>query len=414
MKDWLIKHFYVVMILYVLAIINLIYGSFFIFGRIFLKLEGDTVPVVTELPVGYKEFEKPSVKCKYFGKNNNKRLKEIKSINTDKLGKQSIKYSCSFFTFKKNLKYDYLIVDDDVPNIALTGDSEIVLYINDTYEEQGATAVDNFDGDLTTRIVIDGTVDTSKEGEYEIRYIVEDSSKNTASISRRVKVVPRPVYSPKVSSTAGYLGCGTPGVIYLTFDDGPHGSYTPVILDVLKKYGVKATFFITASGPDNLVSREASEGHAVGIHSASHAYNKIYTSTTNFWSDFDIVEARIKNLTGKQPNLYRFPGGSSNTISKRFSVGIMSTLANEIHSRGYEYFDWNISSGDAGGTTNPNVEYSNVISSLSKSRGNVILMHDIKYHTSVAINDIVKFGLDNGYKFDVLTSDIICHQRINN
>ena len=82
--------------------------------------------------------------------------------------------------------------------------------------------------------------------------------------------------------------------------------------------------------------------------------------------------------------------------------------------KGYAYFDWNISSGDAGGTTDPNVEYQNVISGLSKKKGNVILMHDIKKHTSQAIEKIVKYGLDNGYTFKVLTPDVVCHQRINN
>jgi peptidoglycan/xylan/chitin deacetylase (PgdA/CDA1 family) len=92
----------------------------------------------------------------------------------------------------------------------------------------------------------------------------------------------------------------------------------------------------------------------------------------------------------------------------------MSQLAKEVEAKGYGYFDWNISSGDAGGTTDPNVEYKNVINSLSKSRGNVILMHDIKKHTSQAIGKIIKYGLDNGYKFKVLTKDVVCHQRINN
>ena len=110
----------------------------------------------------------------------------------------------------------------------------------------------------------------------------------------------------------------------------------------------------------------------------------------------------------------RFPGGGSNTVSRNYSVGIMGRLAQQIEERGYAYFDWNISSGDAGGTTDPNVEYRNVVNNLSKSRGNVILMHDIKYHTSQAIDSIVKYGIDNGYTFSVLTKDVVCHQHINN
>ena len=92
----------------------------------------------------------------------------------------------------------------------------------------------------------------------------------------------------------------------------------------------------------------------------------------------------------------------------------MSLLAKEVEDKGYTYFDWNISSGDAGGTTNPNVEYKNVVNALSKSRGNVILMHDIKRHTALAIGNIIKYGKDNGYQFKVLTPDVKCHQGINN
>ena len=92
----------------------------------------------------------------------------------------------------------------------------------------------------------------------------------------------------------------------------------------------------------------------------------------------------------------------------------MTKLAKEVEENGYAYFDWNISSGDAGETTDPEVEYKNVINYLSKTRGNVILMHDIKKHTSLAIENIVKYGINNGYTFDVLNSSIICHQRINN
>ena len=92
----------------------------------------------------------------------------------------------------------------------------------------------------------------------------------------------------------------------------------------------------------------------------------------------------------------------------------MTRLAREVIDRGYNYFDWNISSGDAGGTTDPKQEYRNVINSLSKSRGNVVLMHDIKTHTANAIEDIVKYGIKNGYKFDVLNMSINCKQGINN
>ena len=105
---------------------------------------------------------------------------------------------------------------------------------------------------------------------------------------------------------------------------------------------------------------------------------------------------------------------ASNTVSRKYSTGIMSTLAREVVEKGYNYFDWNLSSGDAGGVKNATEEYNNVVKSLSKSRGNVILMHDIKLTTRDAIESIVKYGLDNGYTFDVLNTSIQCKQATNN
>jgi peptidoglycan/xylan/chitin deacetylase (PgdA/CDA1 family) len=287
------------------------------------------------------------------------------------------------------------------------------LYVGDSYEDKGAIANDNVDGDITDKIVIDNKVDTSKEGTYEVIYTITDSSGLVTTTKRSIEVKKKPEPA-RTSTSSSSLGCGEAGVIYLTFDDGPNSTYTPVILDVLKKYNVKATFFVTSSGPDSLIKREYDEGHAVGLHSSSHAYEKIYVSSEAFWRDMNIVRDRVKNITGSQPTLLRFPGGVSNTVSKKYNKGIMGQLAKEVEQNGYSYFDWNISSGDAGGTTDPNVEYNNVISGLSKKRGNVILMHDIKKHTSIAIDKIVKYGLDNGYTFKVLDSSVVCHQRINN
>lgn len=413
MRCWFYNNFYIVRIAFVLLLFLLICGSFFLFGGIFLKLNSGFQPSVVELPVGYDGSYYPKVSCTYFNKNISKRIKLDKKLNLNKIGKQSLVYSCKFLNFKEKKIFNYNIVDVDTPEIILNGDKEMSLYVGDSYEEKGAVAKDNYDNDLTSSIVIDGTVDTSKEGVYEIKYSVSDSSSNTSVIVRKVTIIPKPVYYSGYKGGGSSLGCGSAGVIYLTFDDGP-GVYTASILDTLKKYGVKATFFVTSSGSDDLIRREINEGHAVGLHSASHAYNQIYVSTSAFWNDFRIVEARVKNISGTQPNLYRFPGGSSNTVSKRYSLGIISTLADELHQNGYEYFDWNISSGDAGGTTDPNVEYNNVVSSLSKSRGNVILMHDIKYHTAVALDSIVRYGIENGYGFDVLNTSISCHQKINN
>ena len=388
--------------LIVLVSVGVLFCIFFVVGGNFLKIDFEETD--KEISFNDENFQYPLVKCTFFGSDVSNNVERLNDIDISKLGEQNIEYTCKKLFFSKKASIKYVVVDKTNPEITLNGNPELSVYLGGSYEEKGATAKDNFDGDLSDKISIEGTVDVNTVGDYNIKYVVKDSSGNTSEVERKVHIKEKP--SPS--------SCGDAGVIYLTFDDGPNTIYTPVILDVLKKYDVKATFFITSAGTDELVKREFDEGHAIGIHSATHAYDKIYVSSEAFWSDMNIVKERIEKVTGKSTDLMRFPGGASNTVSRKYNRGIMTQLAKEIEEKGYGYFDWNISSGDAGGTTDPEVEYNNVISSLSKSRGNVILMHDIKKHTSLAIENIVKYGLDHGYKFDVLNKDIICHQRINN
>lgn len=298
--------------------------------------------------------------------------------------------------------------DDTPPVITLTGGNTVYTTLNTSYDELGYTATDTCDGDITSKVTITGDVDTSKLGTYQKTYTVKDSFGNETSVTRTV------IVRNRTSSTSTTCG-GEPGVIYLTFDDGPNAYYTPVILDVLKKYNVKATFFVTMAGPDSLIKREYDEGHAIGLHTATHSYPVVYASVDSYFNDLNQVSDRVYRITGVRSKIIRFPGGSSNTVSKKYSPGIMSTLVTEVQNRGYQYFDWNISSGDAGETTDPVVEANNVIRNLSRKCGNIVLMHDIKKHTSIAIESIVKYGVENGYRFDVLTVDTKpSHQKVNN
>jgi len=153
----------------------------------------------------------------------------------------------------------------------------------------------------------------------------------------------------------------------------------------------------------------------VALHTWSHDYQACYSSVDGYFNDLNQISGRVKNITGEDAKIIRFPGGASNTVSRKYSPGIMSTLTREVEARGYVYFDWNISSGDAGATTDPNGVYSNVVNNLSKNRANIVLMHDIKTYTRDAIRSIIKFGKDNGYAFDRITvATEPYHQNVNN
>lgn len=209
--------------------------------------------------------------------------------------------------------------------------------------------------------------------------------------------------APKQKSSREYEAEGK--VIYLTFDDGP-GPYTEWLLDTLAEYNVKATFFVTASYPDcaDLIGRAYNEGHSIGIHSYSHNYYRIYDSVSAYKDDMKLMDDIIKEQTGHRTKLFRFPGGSSNTVSN-FNPGIMTELSKKLSAEGYYYFDWNVLSGDAGDTTDTGTIYYNVISGCAKNDVSVVLMHDIKSYSVAAVESIIKWGLENGYTFLALSED---------
>ena len=207
------------------------------------------------------------------------------------------------------------------------------------------------------------------------------------------------------------------GVIWLTFDDGPSSNITPKVLDILKEENIKATFFVInyTQGNEHLIKRIVDEGHTIGIHGDSHEYSKIYKSKETFMSNVYTLQDRIYKTTGVKSMYTRFPGGSSNTVSRKYCKGIMTELTKEMLAKGFKYYDWNISSGDAGNTTDPNVVYSNVINNLRTDRTNMVLMHDIKTYTRDALRNIIRYGKNNGYRFEKITIDTeMVTQKVNN
>ena len=299
------------------------------------------------------------------------------------------------------------VEDTTAPQISLTGGEVYYIRMGDTYSEPGYIAVDMCDGDVTDKVSVSGNVDTANAGKYTVTYNVSDNCGNESEVQRTVKVV-APMSDDAVN----------PGdkVVYLTFDDGP-GPYTEKLLDILDRYNVKATFFVTNGKPDyqNLIAQEAQRGHTVAIHSASHDYAKIYQSVDAYFADFDEMNSIITAQTGKAADLVRFPGGSSNTISKTYCYGIMSQLVCAVEERGFRYSDWNVSSGDAGGTTSTSQVVANVIAGIKSNNVSVVLQHDIKNFSVDAVEQIIQWGLSEGYTFLPMTSTTpMSHHGVNN
>lgn len=209
------------------------------------------------------------------------------------------------------------------------------------------------------------------------------------------------------------------GVIHLTFDDGPSSDITPQILDILKEKGVKATFFVIHFNEKNaeLVKREDNEGHTVALHGYTHTYSEVYQSADACLENFKKIQQQVYETIGKKPNIIRFPGGSSNTISKKYCQGVMTEATQRALDEGFRYFDWNVDSDDAGHAKTRDDVYNNVTSKIKPGRENVVLMHDFSHNnkTLEALTDIIDYGLQNGYVFRKITDDtkMITHS-VNN
>lgn len=163
--------------------------------------------------------------------------------------------------------------------------------------------------------------------------------------------------------------------VYLTFDDGP-SSYTEEILDILDQYDVKATFFVVGKESDwagEALKEIVDRGHTLGMHSYSHKYAEIYESVESFSEDLDKIQNYVYDATGVTSTVYRFPGGSSNTISKVD----MNDFADYLDTQGIRFFDWNVSSGDAvkGGASVEQIT-KNVMGDVVRHKNVIVLMHD--------------------------------------
>jgi len=304
-------------------------------------------------------------------------------------------------TITKNLIEEDLIA----PEIILKGANPYHMLTGTNYEENGYEIKDNCDNNISNKVTINNNINTNEEGTYEITYTAKDESGNTTTKKRTVIITK----DNNISITPEEK------TIYLTFDDGP-GKYTDELLDILKKYNIKATFFVTNQFPKYIgcIKKAYDDGHAIALHTYSHLWT-IYKSVDSYFDDLNKISNIVKEQIGKDIKLIRFPGGSSNTVSRKQNVGIMSTLTKEVKARGYIYFDWNIDSGDTK-TTDSFVVVSNVIKSLEKNNiVNVILLHDIKKHTVEAVPSIIEYGLKQGFKFEILTeTSPTVQNKINN
>lgn len=186
-------------------------------------------------------------------------------------------------------------------------------------------------------------------------------------------------------------------IAYLTFDDGP-GVYTSQLLDILKKYQVKATFFILGTNAykySDAIKREKTEGHYIGMHGMTHDYRQLYKEG-KFVQEMVQDQKIIKELTGVQSHLVRPPYGSM--------PGLNSTLRDQTVAAQLKVWDWNIDSLDWKYNHSP-LDQSvpaivNTIVSQANENREVILLHDIHQQSVEAVPSIIEKLREKGYDFE--------------
>ena len=191
-------------------------------------------------------------------------------------------------------------------------------------------------------------------------------------------------------------------IAYITFDDGPSKKITPKVIKILKDYDVSATFFVIgelAKENSNILKEIYEEGHAIGNHSYTHNFKKIYSSIDFFYEEVKETDKVLKDILGSSFNsrLFRFPGGSFESYKAPYKK--------MLQEKGYEVFDWNAENGDGMKNDLPKEKLINTIKESTKGKREVvILMHDsaTKKTTIEALPFILEYLKQQGYIFKTL------------
>ena len=370
-----------------------------------IVLEGDKAMEVT-MKDGYRE---PGATASFSFHDISDHIQIDSRVNDDKVGTYKVIYTVEYLEKTATAERTVNVIDKEPPELALLGGESISLRPGEKFEDPGVTAIDDSDGDISSKVAAKGFVDTTCKGSYERVYDISDSYGNAASAVRTVTVEGEPVRKIK-------------GVIYLTFDDGPSAKVTDKVLDTLEKHKVPATFFVIDYGTDQekikLMKRAIKDGCTIGIHGYSHDYSKIYASVPDFMENVTKLHDKLKADLDYDARIMRFPGGSSNTVSEDYCKGIMTNLVKEVQIEGYKYSDWNVDSTDASGNNIPvNKLINSVKDNCDPEKFNVILMHDsdAKETTAKALPKIIEWAKKEGYEFKAMTMDSpAVHHKVNN
>ena len=276
---------------------------------------------------------------------------------------------------------------------------------NNSYEDDASS-------DFEENSVIDAAVIMSSASEH---LSADNSSKESTPQSSADRNDVKQIKSGEKIGTTKLTG---QKVLYLTFDDGP-SELTPQILDILDKYDVKATFFVTGFATDcsKYIKEAHDRGHTIGMHTYSHDYSNVYKSAEAYYKDLSKISKLCEKELGFIPHYIRFPGGSSNTVSSNYCDGIMTYLSKDVLKKGYQYYDWNCTNGDAvGGKQSVGKLYKNAIEAAGGT-DLVMLCHDSgdKKTTVDSLSKIIEYYQAEGYVLKAIDdTSYVPHHSIKN
>ncbi len=408
----------------VFTVLLLSLWTIWICSYFFIKVDikGKTVEVIN-----YREnYKDEGASAKFLGKT--LKVETISNINTNKIGEYSIYYKArNIFGVSKQKKRKIIVKDKELPELELKGNNSAEVLIGEKYIEEGYSAKDNLDGDITNKVEVIDKVNYNKSGDYQIIYKVKDSSNNVVTKIRNVHVVQKLLeYDEKyekidnknrkwwsnnkfdhkrVNSGApleelkkynAYFMGPDEKIIYLTYDEGSNNNYIREILKILNKNNVKATFFFCRNFMvmnKNLIKQMEKEGHSIGNHTFHHYNMPSLATKSNF--DKYLYEIRetentYMEITGKQMDkIYREPKGE---WSYR-SLKIVSDLGYKTFFYSADYLDYNEDIPKEKALEKMMMRYHN---------GAIYLFHPKNKGNYEALDDFIKNMKALGYKFDLV------------
>ena len=356
------------------------------------------------------------------------KIKISGEVDISKYGEYQIMYEVSDKSGNEISKIRKVIVKDtELPTLELKGKTNVDILLGNKYTEEGYSAKDNIDGDITSNVEIKNNVNYNKVGTYEIIYKVKDSSNNIVTKKRTINVVKKLlIYKDeydKIDNTKNYWWSGNKfdhnrpeggasleklkkynayflgpdeKKIYLTYDEGSNDTYLPEILEVLNKNNVKATFFLCRNYMvmnKDLIKKMEKTGHSVGNHTYHHYVMPSLATRENFEKyvyEIRATEETYKEITGKNMDkIYREPKGE---WSYR-SLQIVKDLGYKSFFYSADYLDFK---------NDVSKEYALNKMMNRYHNGAIYLFHPKNKGNLEALDDFIKNMKKLGYTFDLV------------